>query len=319
MIEIKNLSIKIKGESIIDGLSLDIDDQDTYAVFMGKGCGKTALASALCGALEADSGEILIDGEIIDTENSGLKSRIGFYSADMEIPKFMSIREVLSFIGRSRGASPEDLESQVDEALALVELDEIDKCSVATLTPCQRAYLGVAMTLVGKPSLIVYDDIFKGLDKKETAGLSELLKMISSKKRVLLICSTPVAAATFCTHAVFVKDSKVLLNSSIENIEREIRKTREMRISVRGSAEAVSERILKLPEVIKTTVGSEKGGVVLLSVEYRDDDKIKDKLFAAMAEISSPILSYEEVSVSISDVYHTLISDKRSDGEGGAK
>lgn len=312
LIEIKDLKIK---SAAIDDLSLAIDDGQTCVVFLGKGCGKTALASAISGALDADDGEILIDGQPMNTESEELRCEIGFFSADVKLFGFMSVAETLELFGSARGADAERISMQVEEALELVGLTELEECSVSALSAYQQAKLGIAITLMGKTSLLVFDDIFKGLDDAETEDVAELLKMISSKKRTLLICSSPAAAAKCCTHAIFVENNKVVLSGSIEDIVNEINKTREMKIRVNGDKDEIIKKISEMPEIVDVSFSEEK-----FRIEYHNDPQIKDKLFAAMAEISSPILSYEETELTVSDVYHSLIKDRSfEESEGGSE
>ena len=53
----------------------------------------------------------------------------------------------------------------------------------------------------------------------------------------------------------------------------------------------------------------------LFEIEYYDDSEIKDKLFAAMAEIGAPILSYEGKRLTLVDVYRSLINDASGEAE----
>ena len=309
LIEIKNLKIRTKQSSVFEDLSIELCDGNSYAIFLGKERGKTTLASTIAGAIDADEGEILIDGVSMSSENKELKSTIGFYSADIKLLGFLSVFETLGFYGAARGADAETISLQIDEAIDLVGLTDISECSVASLSVYQRAKLGIATTLMGKPSLLIYDDIFKGLDEKETEQIADLIKMIASKKRTILICSSPDAASKCCSHAVFIVNGKVVLSDSIKNIECEINKTLEMRLEIRGDMETIEKKLSDIPEIIRVnSVGTADGN--LFAIEYRNDPQIKDKLFAAMAEISSPILSYETNSLSISDVYHSLINNK---------
>ena len=309
MIQIKDLNIKIEDHSVFESLSFEIADGNTCAVFIGKRGGKTALASAICGALEIDGGEIVIDGEAVSPDNAAQKSRIGFYSADMKPFGFMSVYETLKLFCDARGVDDEKAELQINEVLQLTELESEMNSSVSALSVFQRAKLGIATTLMGKPSLLVYDDIFKGLDKDECEDIVQILTTISSKKRTLLICSTPELAARFCDYAIFVNNGKPALSGRIEDIEREINKTKEMKLSIRGDFEKIEKTLFALDEIVKVSLESDDGETVGVRIEYKCDDKIKDKLFAAMAQINSPILSYKDILVSIREVYYSLITD----------
>ena len=308
MIEVKNLTIKTKETNLFETLSFELCDENSYAIFLGKGCGKTMLASALAGAINADAGEIFIDSASMSTENVELKRSVGFYSTDVKPLGFLSAYETLAFFGSARGADAEKIALQIDEALSLTELTELSECSVASLSTYQRAKLGIATTLMGKPSLLIYDDVFKGLDETETEQIAELIKMIASKKRTLLICSSPLAASKCCSHAVFIDGGKVVLADSIENIENEINKTLKMRLEIRGDKETIEKHLSGMSEIVSVSAPDNEEDPYF-TIEYHNDPEIKDKLFEAMAQISSPILSYEEKRLSISDVYRSLIND----------
>ena len=318
MIEIKNLQIESQGSNVFENLSFELGDYNSYAILLGKKCGKTLLASALAGAIDANDGEILIDDDLMSAENKELKSLIGFYSADVKLLGFLSVYETLEFFGIARGADREKIALQAEEALELSELSEIADCSVDSLSVYQRAKLGIATTLMGKPSLLIYDDIFKGLDSKETENIAELVKMIASKKRTLLICSSPEAASKCCSHAMFICGDKVVLSDSVENIENEINKTLEMRLEIKGDVETIKKSLSDMPEIVKISA-PENDESFMFTIEYKNDPDIKDKLFSVMADIGAPILSYNEKRLSLADVYHSLIKDVSGEASKGGR
>jgi len=311
LLQVENLNLKIDGTTLFDNLSFKIEDENTYAVFLADGKGKTLLSSILCGAADADSGEVVIDGKLLTSDDAEMKSKIGYYSSDIKPLGFMSVYEILELYGAARGADNDKIKRQIEEALELCELEGLEGRSVSSLDALSKARLGIALSLMGKPNLLVYDDIFKGLDAQAADSVAELLELISQKKRTILVCGTPSLAARVCTHAIFINDGKAVLCDSIENIENEINKTQEMSLSVRGVSENVREKLLSMPEVIRILSATELDGIVTLKIEHTRDEKIKDKLFEAMSEISAPILSYEENILSITDVFYSITKSKR--------
>ncbi len=101
----------------VDGVGFAIAASETYGLLGPNGAGKTTTIAMLCGVLDRDSGEIMIDGTPLDGAGSPAKRGIGFVPQDVALYSQLSARENLRFFGRLCGLRGSTLRDRIEYAL----------------------------------------------------------------------------------------------------------------------------------------------------------------------------------------------------------
>ena len=153
------------------------------------GCGKTTLLNLVAGFLEADNGEIFIDGELV-TETPAHMREIGIVFQNYALFPHMSVAKNIAYGLKTRGVDKKEIVRRVDEALALVKLTGFADRKPRQLSGGQQQRVALARALVIKPKVLLLDEPFSALDKNLRGSMQVELKQIQRELGVTTIFVT---------------------------------------------------------------------------------------------------------------------------------
>ncbi len=166
-IKVQNLTIKRDGISILDNVSLSIEDGEIVTVVGPNGSGKSTLMKALIGAIEPQKGEITAKPGTI----------IGYVPQSLNIDPTMPMG-VSRFLSLPR-ARPKDA---IEATLARVGLSGVNTRQVSDLSGGQLQRVLLARALLRDPQLLILDEPTSGLDQP---GIADFYALIASVREEL--------------------------------------------------------------------------------------------------------------------------------------
>jgi spermidine/putrescine ABC transporter ATP-binding subunit len=153
------------------------------------GCGKTTLLNLVAGFLEADSGEIFIEGVLV-TETPAHMREIGIVFQNYALFPHMSVANNIAYGLKTRGVGKKEIARRVDEALALVKLTGFADRKPRQLSGGQQQRVALARALVIRPKVLLLDEPFSALDKNLRGSMQVELKQIQRELGVTTIFVT---------------------------------------------------------------------------------------------------------------------------------
>ncbi|HLX16648.1 MAG TPA: ABC transporter ATP-binding protein [Bradyrhizobium sp.] len=149
----------------VDGLSLDIRAGEFFALLGPSGCGKTTLLRMLAGFETPDQGRILIDGKDI-AQVPPHERPVNMMFQNYALFPHLSVWDNIAFgLKRARMLAAE-VETRVDEMVALVKLEGLEKRKPDQLSGGQRQRVALARSLARRPRVLLLDEPLAALDKK---------------------------------------------------------------------------------------------------------------------------------------------------------
>lgn len=212
IMEIKRVSKKIKGRTIIDNMSFEIKKGQICGFIGPNGAGKTTMIRLLTGLIKPNEGEILING--IDVTNNRKEALINL-GAIVESPIFfnyMTGKEVLSNLIRLHPNIPKKKrENRVEEVLKIVNLDKRGNDKVSTYSLGMKQRLGIAQALLGNPEIIILDEPANGLDPIGMKDLREIILKLNREYNITFLVSSHLLdeLQKMCTNFVIIKRGKL--------------------------------------------------------------------------------------------------------------
>lgn len=164
MIVVDDLSYHYDDESVLDEISVTIDDE--WVVLTGpNGSGKTTLIRQFNGLLDPDSGEVRVDGTPVEDEPVAARTAVGmvFQSPRSQFVA-ATVEADVAFGPENLGLSHAEIDRRVEAALAAVNLDGRETDRIETLSGGEQARLAIAGALAMEPDHLVLDEPFTGLD-----------------------------------------------------------------------------------------------------------------------------------------------------------
>ena len=195
-IEIKNLTFQFDDATtpIINNLSLEINKGECIGIRGTSGVGKTTLFNLILGLYHPTSGEIAIDGEVLNDENiSKWQNAIGYVSQSVFIVD-MSLAENIAF-----NCAKEDIDyERLERCIALAELKEfVDSLDEGVHTRIgeagsrisggQRQRIGIARALYKGCDILLFDEATSSLDNKTEQSINNAIQNLSNSNKSLTI------------------------------------------------------------------------------------------------------------------------------------
>ena len=164
-LHIAGVSKRFGAIAAVDGVSLEIERGEFFALLGPSGCGKTTLLRMLAGFETPSEGDILLDGVDL-TRLPPYRRPVNMMFQSYALFPHMSVAGNVAFGLRQDRVPRAEIAVRVDEALALVELTALARRRPHQLSGGQRQRVALARSLVKRPKLLLLDEPLAALDKK---------------------------------------------------------------------------------------------------------------------------------------------------------
>ena len=153
------------GERIaLAGVTLDVEEGETLAVFGSNGAGKTTLLRILATLLKPHHGVARVLGKQVPREGWAVRGRLGFLGHEPLLYRDLSGRENLRFQARLHGIKGEAAEARIDELLLAAGMQRRADERVAELSAGMRQRLAICRCVLHAPQLLLLDEPDSNLD-----------------------------------------------------------------------------------------------------------------------------------------------------------
>ncbi|GAB7192687.1 ABC transporter ATP-binding protein [Kineococcus sp. NUM-3379] len=164
-LELRGVGRRFGGNTALDGLDLTISSGEFIALLGPSGCGKSTALNCLAGLLPLTDGQILIDGERVDTLPAE-KRGFGMVFQNYALFPHLSVRRNVAFGLQMRNVPREETARRVAEAIALVKLEQHADKLPGQLSGGQQQRVAIARAVVLRPRLVLMDEPLSNLDAK---------------------------------------------------------------------------------------------------------------------------------------------------------
>ncbi len=167
----------------VAGLDLDVRAGECFGLLGPNGAGKTTTMEILEGLTPPDGGEVRLFGHAWNKGDARLlRQKIGVALQETRLPEKLTVREVIRLFRSFYPAGRE-----VDEVVALLDLQDKAKSMVGKLSGGQRQRLALACALVGAPQILFLDEPTTGLDPQARHHIWEVVSAFRAAGGTVLI------------------------------------------------------------------------------------------------------------------------------------
>ncbi|MEE0968132.1 MAG: spermidine/putrescine ABC transporter ATP-binding protein [Clostridia bacterium] len=190
IIELKNIRKSYDGETVLDGIDLDIHDKE-FVTFLGpSGCGKTTTLRIIAGFETPDSGEVFFDGEKIN-DMPPYKRHVNTVFQKYALFPHLNVYENVAFgLRLGKKMKEEDISRRVKDMLRMVNLSGFERRNVESLSGGQQQRVAIARALINRPRVLLLDEPLGALDLKLRKDMQNELKNIQMQTGITFIYVT---------------------------------------------------------------------------------------------------------------------------------
>lgn len=190
-LSIKNLTCQYDAQTVLESLSLEVEQGQIVCLLGASGCGKTTLLKAIAGLLPLSSGQMSLNCLTIDDGENWLppeQRNIGMIFQDYALFPHLTVAENIAFGLKNETAQQKLL--KVDEMLGLVHLKGYGDRYPHQLSGGQQQRVAIARSLAYKPDLLLLDEPFSNIDTQVRHELIGEIRKIFKEQGVTAIFVT---------------------------------------------------------------------------------------------------------------------------------
>lgn len=252
LIEFKNVAFTYESDEeeneyerkkVLDNLSFSIEKGSFVAILGHNGSGKSTVAKLINGIHFADSGEVIVNGQLAKDDDSifDIRRNVGmvFQNPDNQIVSSI-VEEDVAFGVENLGIEPSECRRRVDEALKTVGMYDYRLKAPSKLSGGQKQRVAIAGIIAMKPMCIVLDEPTAMLDPSGRKEVLETIKKLNREDGITIVLITHYMDEAVQADRVIVFDNgQIKMDDTPENVFSRVDEVKALGLDVPQSTELI--------------------------------------------------------------------------------
>ena len=302
-IETRNISKLFGKQRALDKVSISVEKGELVGFLGPNGAGKSTFMKIITGYLPPDSGEVLINGNVVTTESLNYKKDIGYLPEHNPLYPDLYIKEFLEISAGFYGLK--NVKKRVAEMIELTGLGIEQHKKIRALSKGYRQRVGLAQTLIHDPSILILDEPTTGLDPNQLEEIRNLIRMISREKTVILSSHIMQEVEAVCNRVIIINRGKIVADGGIAEVKSG--SLSQKQVVIAEFKEAVNEAQLMGLNGVNHV--SKSGN--LWEIEAISDVDIRPAVYAFAVENKLTLLTLLQKQQNLENVFHQLTQNKK--------
>lgn len=210
-----------KKRPVLRDVSLNVQRGEAVALLGPNGAGKTTSFYIMTGLIDADAGEITLDGQNITTLPMYRRAimGIGYLPQESSIFRGLNVEDNIRAVIQAQDLNEEDQESLLEELLAEFHISHLRRTPSLALSGGERRRVEIARALACRPQFMLLDEPLAGIDPIAVGEIRNLIKYLKTKNIGVLITDHNVRdCLEIVDRAYILHDGKVLMEGTAAEI-----------------------------------------------------------------------------------------------------
>ena len=218
---VDNLVKSYSKKPVVKGLSLEVRPGEIVGLLGPNGAGKTTAFYSMIGLIKPDSGKLFFNGKEITSWpiDRRAKEGLGYLAQEPSVFKDMTVEENLQIILELQYSKRAEQKEHLEELLDELNLKPLRKKKAYCLSGGERRRLEITRSLITKPTCLLLDEPFAGIDPIAIDDVKEIITFLA-KKGIGILITDHNAREIFSVveRSYLVFDGKVLLSGTVEEL-----------------------------------------------------------------------------------------------------
>jgi lipopolysaccharide export system ATP-binding protein len=221
MLAAKGLHKRYGSRTVVSGVDLSVERGEILGLLGPNGAGKTTTFYMIVGLIRPDGGEVWLDDESITHLAVHMRSRrgIGYLAQEPSVFRGLTVQQNIEAVLEAGRVPREQRAGLVEGLLNEFELVELRRQVGATLSGGERRRVEIARVLAMRPSIILLDEPFTGVDPKSVAEIQQVVVQLRDRGLGVIITDHNVRDTLAITdRAEIIHEGRILFAGTAEEI-----------------------------------------------------------------------------------------------------
>jgi ABC-2 type transport system ATP-binding protein len=298
-VEVVNLKKYFGYTHAVDDVSFSFASGQVVGFVGPNGAGKTTTMRILATLDEPTQGDALIDGVSVVEEPERARHLVGYVPDSLPTHRDMSVHEYLDFFARAYGLKGEQREQVIASIEEFTNLAGIREKMLISLSKGMKQRVSLARALLHDPPVLIMDEPAAGLDPRARIELRELLRVLSSQGKAILISSHILTElAEICHAAVIIEHGKILMAGFMNDLLTSSVPRRTVLVRVMGRQEELYRELLQMPLIENARLaGSE------IAFEVNGTEENCCDLLALLIQRGYRVLEFRQQRANLEEIF----------------
>ena len=220
-IRVEGVGKTYKERAVVKSVSLSLRRGEVVGLLGPNGAGKTTCFYMITGLIEADYGAIRLDGQDITQQPMYQRARmgVGYLPQEASIFRGMSVEENVMAVLELHDNNPQNVAEETTRLLEELHITHIRRSPATALSGGERRRVEIARALAGKPSFILLDEPFAGIDPLAISDIRDVITYLKGRGIGILITDHNVRETLeIVDRASIIHSGEVLFEGTAQEI-----------------------------------------------------------------------------------------------------
>jgi ABC-2 type transport system ATP-binding protein len=207
----------------VNNVSFTLEKGEILGFLGPNGAGKSTTMQMICGNLAPTAGQISINGvDILDNPKEA-KAELGYLPETPPLYRELTPDEYLTYCAKLHRIPRGQIAAAVENAKARCGLSQVGGRLIGNLSKGYQQRVGIAQAILHTPAVIILDEPTVGLDPIQIREIRELIRELGAEHGIILSTHILPEIQEVCTRVQIIHRGQLVLNDSIEGLERNMR------------------------------------------------------------------------------------------------
>ncbi len=300
LIDVRNLCFDYPDKSALNDINFSIAQGSVTALVGPNGAGKTTLLRCLATLETPLSGTVTIDGIDAHDHPREIHSRIGYLSDFFGVYEDLTVRQSLTYMAWCHKVGTKDLAAKIENISAELDLTSYLDKKTATLSRGYKQRLGVGLSLVHDPKILMLDEPASGMDPEARIRFSELILMLRSRGMTLIVSSHILAELEdYCTDMLVLREGEIKSHVILKDHQSTAETT--IQIHILGEKERFAPLIAAQTGIREMTASAHG-----FDCAFEGNEQAQGALLAALVQAGVPLHAFTPDQKTLKTAYMDL-------------
>ena len=216
MVEADHVVLQFRERRALDGLTLTVNEGETYGLIGPNGAGKTTLIRAIAGLIAPTDGALTVLGARMPSR--AVAPHIGYMTQLEALYNDLTVAENLRFFATLFGVPKQAQRERMAELLALVNLSDRAESVVGTLSGGMKQRVSLVVALIHRPRLALLDEPTVGIDPELRLAFWEYFARLAADGTTLIVSTHHLDEAVRCDRLGMIRDGKTMAEGTPQHL-----------------------------------------------------------------------------------------------------